>query len=75
MIDGSSIAQGRGWEFLSPLLPKYGWFNLADAKIAIKVGQIWVVEGKAGIRLIAQHLRMQASEVAETEDPFADSEF
>ena len=75
VIDGSSIARGRGWEFLSPLLPKYGWFNLADAKIAIKVGQIWVVEGKAGIRLIAQHLRMQASEVAETEDPFADSEF
>jgi hypothetical protein len=30
---------------------------------------------EAGIRLIAQHLRMQASEVAETEDPFADSEF
>ena len=75
VIDGSSLTQGRGWEFLSPLLPKYGWFNLADAKIAIKVGQIWVVEGKAGIRLIAQHLRMQASEVAETEDPFADSEF
>ena len=75
VLDGDQLTQGRGWNFLSPLLRKYGWFNDAAAKIAFKVGQIWVVDGKAGIRLIALHLRMQASEVAETEDPFADSEF
>ena len=75
VLEGAQLTQGRGWNFLSPLLPKYGWFNEVAAKIAIKVGQIWVVEGKAGIRLIAQHLRMQASEILEPADPFADSEF
>ena len=42
----------------------------------MKLARVWTYNGYAGVKLLAQQLRMRPAEVdeAEEEDPFADAE-
>jgi hypothetical protein len=74
--EGGDAASGSGWAFLQPLLKPANYFRHADTKAVVKLARVWTYNGYAGVKLLAQQLRMRPAEVdeAEEEDPFADAE-
>ena len=74
--EGGDATSGSGWAFLQPLLKPANYFRHADTKAVVKLTRVWNYNGYAGVKLLAQQLRMRAAEVdeEEEEDPFADAE-
>jgi hypothetical protein len=74
--EGGDAASGSGWAFLQPLLKPANYFRHADTKAVVKLTRVWNYNGYAGVKLLAQQLRMRPAEVdeEEEEDPFADAE-
>lgn len=47
---------GSGWPFLQPHLAAFSNFRHARVKVAVRLSNLWCMEGKAGLTLTATHL-------------------
>lgn len=71
VVQNGKVDRGEGWDFLAEYMDGCNNFRHAEVKVCLRFKQIWHVDGKAGLKLVATRIVLRVTEAPEA-DPFGD---